>query len=821
MESRPGAVSLRELQSHDPARVGPYTLDAKIGEGGMGAVYLGRGADGRRVAVKVVRPELAGDRAFVARFNDECRNAERVASFCTAQVLDHGQDLGMAYMVTEYIEGPSLLQHINDQGTLSPGLLHGVAVGVAAALVAIHSAGLVHRDLKPSNVLLSISGPRVIDFGIARALDMATSHTATGQVVGTPGYIAPEQILTQKITPAVDVFAWGCLIAYAANGRNPFGQGSIQVMVGRALHADPELGALTDPLAALVRAALGKEPETRPTAQELLLSLVGGGAGESEVTTTLGESWTTPPAPRRPTPDRAPTPPPPDRTSTPPPAAASPAGPPSPPSAGAAPPRNPAPSPPAPAPSPPVAAFPPPGPEPSPAASAAPSSSPAPSPPAPASPPPGPAPSPPAGAAQSPSPAPSVPAPASSPGGSARSSSPAASPLGPAASPSGAAFSPPAGAAPSSSPASSRSGGRGAEVRQEAGAGSRAAAEPGTEPAGETVTDPAAYRPGPVQAPPARPGRPGRRRNVLVAGAVAGVGVVLAGAGLLAAMLGDEPAKRAPAAQPEGPPVEPMLVRIDTKAGWPEECHGDIGTYTPGQDAAVPLVTGNACDMLPERSPDGRTVAFTRRSGDRNEAWLVNADGSDPRRVTDRLAGGRVAWSPDGRRLAFMGKEGGVRQIYTITIGETAPRRLTSDGADKDDPMWSSTGRLAFWSKRDGTQAIFTLDPRNPGAWQKVTTDGVAAADPEWSPDGTKIAYTRGAYPEADVWVVNADGSGARRVTAGAEHEMDAAWSRDGKWICYARGPYEKPEIRTVKADGTGDRPFGPKTGTVGHPSWS
>ncbi|MFF5262702.1 protein kinase [Actinomadura viridis] len=294
--SRPGTgtAGLRGLGPQDPTRVGSYELDAKIGEGGMGAVYLGRGPDGRQVAVKVVRPELAGDRAFVARFGDECRNAERVASFCTAQVLGHGQDLGMAYMVTEYIEGPSLLQHIGDHGTLSPGMLHGVAVGVAAALVAIHAAGLVHRDLKPSNVLLSISGPRVIDFGIARALDMATSHTRTGQVVGTPGYIAPEQILTQEVTPAIDVFAWGCLVAYAANGRNPFGEGSLQIMVGRALHGAPELGALTEPLAGLVQAALRKDPRTRPTARDLLLSLVGGVASEAAVTTTLGESWASP-----------------------------------------------------------------------------------------------------------------------------------------------------------------------------------------------------------------------------------------------------------------------------------------------------------------------------------------------------------------------------------------------------------------------------------------------------------------------------------------------------------------------------------------------
>ncbi|MDL4821179.1 protein kinase domain-containing protein [Actinomadura opuntiae] len=297
--SHPGsaAPAPRELRPDDPTRVGRYEIEARIGEGGMGAVYLGRDPGGRAVAVKVVRPDLAGNKMFLARFHDEAAHAERVASFCTAQVLEHGEDLGLAYLVTEYIEGPSLLDHVTGTGPLSPGMLHGVAVGVAAALVAIHSAGLVHRDLKPSNVLLSISGPRVIDFGIARALDAASSHTRTGQVVGTPGWFAPEQITTQRITPAVDVFAWGCLVAFAASGRNPFGQGSFELLAARAVHAEPELGALPDSLSRLVRAALRKDPEQRPSARDLLLALVGG-SGEADVSQTLGASWTTPLVPR-------------------------------------------------------------------------------------------------------------------------------------------------------------------------------------------------------------------------------------------------------------------------------------------------------------------------------------------------------------------------------------------------------------------------------------------------------------------------------------------------------------------------------------------
>ncbi|TNY35889.1 protein kinase domain-containing protein [Thermomonospora catenispora] len=280
----------RALGPDDPRRIGAYALEARLGEGGMGTVYLGRRPGGPPVAVKVIRPELAGDGAFLTRFRDEVRSARRVASFCTAQVLDHGEDDGRPYLVTEYIQGPSLLQHVSEHGALTPGQLHGVAVGVAAALLAIHSAGLVHRDLKPGNVLLSLSGPRVIDFGIARALDAADVHTRTGQVIGSPGWIAPEMILNRPVTPAADVFAWGCLVAFAGNGRNPFGHGTFQVMAARVVHAEPEVGTLPEPLASLVRRALAKDPAARPTAQELLLSLVGG-SGESAAASTVAEAW--------------------------------------------------------------------------------------------------------------------------------------------------------------------------------------------------------------------------------------------------------------------------------------------------------------------------------------------------------------------------------------------------------------------------------------------------------------------------------------------------------------------------------------------------
>ncbi|MBC6459091.1 protein kinase [Actinomadura sp. HBU206391] len=242
----------------------------------MGAVYLGRGAGNRFVAVKVIRPELAADRTFRARFQDEVTNAQRVASFCTAQVLGHGEQDGSPYLVTEYVDGKPLDEYIANQGALPPGTLHGVAVGVAAALTAIHSVGLVHRDLKPSNVMLSVSGPRVIDFGIARATDAAAQHTQTGFVVGSPGWMAPEQVMRGETTTAVDIFAWGTLVAFAGTGRHPYGTGTLVTMAARAQNHKPDLDGLPEELLGLVTRALDPEPERRPSAQQLLLSLVGG-----------------------------------------------------------------------------------------------------------------------------------------------------------------------------------------------------------------------------------------------------------------------------------------------------------------------------------------------------------------------------------------------------------------------------------------------------------------------------------------------------------------------------------------------------------------
>jgi serine/threonine protein kinase len=265
------------LGPNDPSRIGPYRLVGRIGEGGMGTVYLAEAPTGKPVAVKVVKSEFTVDEGFAVRFHAEVNNARRVASFCTAQVLDNGNaDDGRPYMVTEYIAGTPLSLQISRYGALEASTLHGVAVGVAAALAAIHVAGLVHRDLKPANVILSMSGPRVIDFGIARALDATHGVTKSGELLGSPGWWAPEQVRGEEITPAADIFAWGCLIAYAGNGRHPYGRGDMLALASRVLNGRPDLGTLPAPIDRLLRLATDPDPRRRPSAQDLLIALVGG-----------------------------------------------------------------------------------------------------------------------------------------------------------------------------------------------------------------------------------------------------------------------------------------------------------------------------------------------------------------------------------------------------------------------------------------------------------------------------------------------------------------------------------------------------------------
>jgi eukaryotic-like serine/threonine-protein kinase len=263
------------LRTGDPPQIGPYRLLSRLGAGGMGQVYLGRSAGGRLVAVKVIRPGLAGEPGFRARFAREVAAARTVSGLFTALVLDADTDGPVPWLATAYVPGPSLADAVDAQGPLPVSSVLTLAAGLAAGLAAIHAAGLVHRDVKPANVLLADDGPRLIDFGISRAAD-ATALTQAGTVLGSPGFMSPEQAEGGAVGPASDVFSLGAVLAFAASGQGPFGTGSTPALVYRVVHSEPDVTGLPGPIRPLVERCLAKDPRQRPATGELLARLGGG-----------------------------------------------------------------------------------------------------------------------------------------------------------------------------------------------------------------------------------------------------------------------------------------------------------------------------------------------------------------------------------------------------------------------------------------------------------------------------------------------------------------------------------------------------------------
>ncbi|MCX5449496.1 protein kinase domain-containing protein [Streptomyces nigrescens] len=261
------------LRAGDPAEIGGYPLEARLGSGGMGTVFLARTSSGRRVAIKLIHPQFAADDEFRIRFRQEVAAARQVSGAFTAAVVDAAPEAEQPWMATTYIQGHTLARRIGTKGPLSGAELRRLAIGLAEALRDIHRVGVVHRDLKPSNVVLSPEGPRVIDFGISRAVDQQTL-TITGRVIGTPPFMSPEQLQAPRdVGPRSDVFSLGTLLAYSATGHGPFDAESPYLAAYQVVHSEPSLEDVPAALRTVVESCLAKEPNGRPSADELLVLL--------------------------------------------------------------------------------------------------------------------------------------------------------------------------------------------------------------------------------------------------------------------------------------------------------------------------------------------------------------------------------------------------------------------------------------------------------------------------------------------------------------------------------------------------------------------
>ena len=267
---------MNPLRDTDPREVGAYRLLGRLGEGGQGVVFLAASPSGRRAAVKLLPPTT--DPRVRSRFLKEVAAAQRVARFCTAQVLDAGIFERRPFIVTEYVSGPSLVEVVEQLGPRGGAVLERIAVATLTALGAVHAAGMVHRDFKPGNVLLGPDGPVVIDFGLATVPGMTTTGISGQEAVGTPAYMAPEQLAGNRVTAAADMWSWAVTIAFAGTGELPFTGDSLTATAYAILHAEPAVGRLPEPLGSLVHRCLNKDPASRPSAREALSELGAAGA---------------------------------------------------------------------------------------------------------------------------------------------------------------------------------------------------------------------------------------------------------------------------------------------------------------------------------------------------------------------------------------------------------------------------------------------------------------------------------------------------------------------------------------------------------------
>ncbi|UIX29869.1 protein kinase domain-containing protein [Streptomyces sp. GQFP] len=743
---------MKPLGPGDPASVGDgrYRLVGRLGQGGMGVVYFGRSRSGRAVAVKVVRPELSTEPGFRRRFADEVAAARRVGGFHTAPVVDADPEGEPAWLVTAYVPGPTLRDLLDQVGPLPADTLTVLAAGLAEALAAIHQAGVIHRDLKPANIIVAEDGPRVIDFGIARALD-GTALTQTGFQIGTLGFLAPEQLTGGRLTPAVDMFALGVVLSQAA-GRAPFGDGASAAWPYRVVHEQPDLTDLPGGLRELVAACLAKDPLDRPGPSEFLDQLTVRHPSDTwlpaEATALIRRQV--------PVTDR--------------------------PSAAPLDPRAGAFGPPPVADGQPLAmdqratvsVTPPVGDGQAPAGDQR-ATVHAPPPVA-------------EGQALGTDPRPATPAPSAPTEGRAVASHPLTvqSPPGPG-------FGPPPVLAPAPVPPggpvppgdAGAPGGAGPR-RGRRGTVAVAALLVAAVVAGLLVWQPwTGSGQGDADASGALPSP---RRST-------------------PAVFPDAPLLVRLDTEPGSSECHSVIGRRDSTTDNPEQLidgtcdalpqwspdHKSFAFTRKTADGAA-VWTANADGSGVRRigaisggrvswSPDGKRLAVLRRDGDGvQQLFAVNVSDRSAQQLT--TGSGKVddpAWSPDGKFIAVCLQKPSGWQVHVVDPAQPSaePRQVTNQPRRALDPVWSPDGRYFAYTAGapdKGTGGDIHIARTDGSDDRTLVRTAAQEMDPVWSPDGKWVAYVRGPFDRPVIWAIRADGTGARKLTTGSTPEGHPSW---------------------------------------------
>ncbi|MEU6977382.1 protein kinase [Streptomyces sp. NPDC046371] len=733
---------MKPLESNDPESVGGgrYRLVGRLGQGGMGVVYLGRSRSGRAVAVKVVRPELSTDPEFLRRFAREVQAARQVGGFHTAPVVDADPHADPAWLVTAYVPGPTLRAVLDRVGALPEDSLTVLAAGLAEALEAIHRAGVVHRDLKPANIIVAEDGPRVIDFGIARALDGTAALTQTGFQVGTPGYLAPEQLTGGGITPAVDMFALGVVLAQAA-GCSPYGEGPSAGWLYRVVHEEPDLSAVPASLRDALAACLSKNPLHRPTPTAFLQGLTvrhraDGRWLPDEATRLLGPGKD--------------------------------------PDAGRGPERDPAPRP-EPDPEPRPEPEPAPRPEPEPEWDSLPVTPPV----------------------TPPETSQDVPVPAAAP--PEHPATIAARPEGGEISVEQAVTSLPTPPLPlpeplpepaplptlPHTPSAERPGPQRPTRRTAVGAALLVCAVAAT--AGLLVWRPWEGAPGTGDKPKADASSSSRSPAAfptapLLVRMDTAPGWPRACHGVIAvrASTTDRPRTLLPGGTCD---VLPQWAPDRRSFAFTRVTPEGSAVWTANADGSGERLVAEIAGGRVSWSPDGARLAVLRDKDGVQQLFAVDvSDGSARQLTTGTRRVEDPAWSPDGTRIAVsLEASPGDWQIHVVdpSAPDSAPRQVTRLPHPALDAVWSPDGRTFAYTAgtyKGSTKGDIRLVGTDGSGDRPLVATDAHEMDPAWSADGRWLAFVRGPYETPVVWAVRADGTGQRRLTTGSTSEGHPAW---------------------------------------------